>query len=85
MSNDDTCRSCQAPIVWAVSEAGNPIPIDPTPQDGGNLILEERTRQDGRGTYTVARLRDPLFDSSTCHVSHFVTCPNAAHRRGKKR
>jgi hypothetical protein len=36
----DRCRSCDAPLLWAVTPAGRRIPLDPEPdQERGNMML----------------------------------------------
>ncbi len=34
-----SCRSCKAPIVWARTEHGRSIPVDPIARPDGNLEL----------------------------------------------
>lgn len=72
----DRCRSCRAPILWAVTEKGRRIPLDPEPRADGNLVLH------------VQAMGSPLavFAGSghvgIRYVSHFATCAHAAqHRR----
>lgn len=77
------CRSCSAPIVWAVTENGKRIPLDaeavvliPTGAfrlvDGG---------EDFGGSYCDVAVS---VKAEALYVSHFATCPNAdAHRKGK--
>lgn len=31
------CRSCGAAVIWAETEKGKRIPVDPTPVEGGNI------------------------------------------------
>jgi hypothetical protein len=75
------CGSCGAAVIWAITAAGNRMPVDPEPAENGNLYLFEPSTPGGDRTVMVARgfQRDhgePLY------LSHFVTCPNAArHRR----
>ena len=38
----DRCRSCRRPILWAETEKGRRIPIDPQPVTDGNIVLHER-------------------------------------------
>ncbi len=74
------CRSCHAPVRWAVTANGKRIPVDADPMaEGGNLLLS----LDDPPTATVV---DPgalmLVDDGKRFVSHFVTCPDAdEHRR----
>lgn len=74
----DCCRTCKAPVVWAVTEKGRPMPVDPDRVPNGNIELEDG--EDG----TVARYvkADPSVER---HVSHFATCQFAAeHRKAPK-
>lgn len=77
MSQPDhgTCRSCGVPILWGVhTGTGKKIPVDPSA--GGEHRTGTRFQWD-----------DALHGWATCkddepgYVSHFFTCPNAAHHR----
>jgi hypothetical protein len=70
----DTCRSCGAPIRWAITDHGNRIPLDPEPAEVGNLILVQRDGQ----------LHAAHAVPGT-HVSHYATCPQAAEWRKRGR
>lgn len=73
------CRSCGAAIVWAVStSSGKRMPLDAEPTAQGNVILDSATEP-----YSAVVQRGPIADGSG-HLSHFVTCPNAASWRKKK-
>ena len=64
-----TCRSCGAPIEWAVSPAGKRLPLD-VAFGPGNLLLDQ---------HGVARV---VRDGEGTRRSHFASCPNAGqHRR----
>lgn len=66
-----TCRSCDAPILWAISaKSGRRMPLDAdTTLDG------VRFRIDDHGTAVTVT-------DGPGHASHFSTCPNAnTHRR----
>lgn len=75
------CQSCRAPIVWAKTEAGKPIPLDPDPVPDGNLALASwETGQAPRVRYL--RKGDDPPDPMVRRVAHFATCPAAKrHRR----
>lgn len=85
-----TCRSCQAPIRWAVSESsGKRIPLDLMPVDDGNIVETGRTHPSGapmvrylkraQSAITTSLLDDvPAPDR---YVTHFATCPNADQHR----
>lgn len=73
-----TSDTCRAPIVWARTERGSRMPVDPDPSPGGSVLL------DGDGPEPVARViakgeRDGRTD---LHASHFQTCPDAGQFRG---
>lgn len=82
-----TCKSCDAPIVWAQTEPKNDKPGRAMPLDAnddgslavpgnGNIIV---TAQGPRGP--VVRY---VPAGRGLHVSHFATCPNAKqHRKAK--
>lgn len=73
------CRSCGAPILWARTQAGVPIPLDRDPTPEGNLVEEE----DGRVRVIAGPLEVPT--GTTIYMPHHATCPDgAAWRRGKK-
>lgn len=68
------CRSCNAEIIWAVTDSGKRMPLDAEP-------AERPT-----GLFTLDTSCDPPHATSAAHqpvyLSHFVTCPNAdQHRR----
>lgn len=70
----EVCSTCGKPIVWMrTKKTRKPIPLDPEQVLGGNIVIE-----DG-----LARVlgRDP---ERVAFVSHFFTCPNAAHHRKAK-
>lgn len=76
------CRSCEAPILWARTEKGRRIPLDPEPYEGpepaGLFVLRE---PDARTPLAVA-VPPGAFAGEPNYRSHFATCPNAAlHRR----
>lgn len=86
------CSSCHAPIRWAtIASTGRSIPLDPEPVPTGNLIYVEEPAGDGDGT-TVRVVGPPRPDGGLIgdeyagrrFVSHFATCPNAAHHRKKR-
>lgn len=70
-----TCRSCGAPIVWVITEAGKRMPIDREPHPDGNVIPS--VDLDGK---VRARVVTAPFDGNAWR-SHFVTCPNANQHR----
>ncbi len=76
MRADGVCRSCGAPIVWAATERGRRMPLDPGPYTG----------DDPRGLFVIhsgVALAVPAgaFQGEPLFRSHFATCPDAAGRR----
>jgi hypothetical protein len=80
------CRSCQAPVIWAVSASGRPMPLDPDPRPDGTLILIEtdpptalRVGDGSKEAQTAARRQQPRY------AAHFASCPDAAKWRRRSR
>jgi hypothetical protein len=74
------CRSCDAPLLWARTEKGRRIPLDPEPYTGpepsGLFVLRE-------GGLAVAA-PPGAFEDEPLYRSHFATCPDAAlHRKSR--
>lgn len=77
------CSSCGAPILWARTAKGKQMPIDAEPTADGNVLLHPGGRLAVvNGPLEVLRLRAV---GTALHLSHFVTCPNAAEHRGTGR
>lgn len=77
-----TCRSCGAPVIWAHTETGSRMPVDPERVQGGNVMLIADVTDDGRMTPNqIAKVVKP---GDGVYVSHFATCPDASqHRRSR--
>jgi hypothetical protein len=79
----DRCRSCKAPIRWAVTvEHNRPIPLDADPHPDGNIRLVAAHDRGGapRAMVIAADAREQL--AGELYRSHFATCPFAdEHRR----
>ncbi len=73
------CRSCEAPILWAVTVKGRRIPLDAQPAHDGNIRLEDQ----GRFQPPIAIIVTGRIENQTLYKSHFATCPNAANHRKK--
>jgi DICT domain-containing protein len=75
----DHCRACKAPIVWAKTENGRPMPLDPHPDTAGNVTL---VHIDDRLIAIIVE-RDVLEalraggDRRVFYRSHFASCPFA--------
>lgn len=78
------CRSCDAEIIWAVTEpGGKAIPVDADPSEDGNVELLTRSSPTG---YTVPPAaivhgQRPMLTDGTFHKPHFATCPQASEWR----
>lgn len=81
------CRSCAAPIEWAETVKGRPMPLDIPGLPGapvGNLAVIGHIGDVKVVAYVPPEIRALLRDDvlSALRVSHFATCPDAAaHRR----
>ena len=63
-----TSRSCNAPIMWAVTTDGKKVPLDEDP-----LLVAVLDKPGDPPVVKFVRAR----------LNHFATCPNAAqHRKG---
>lgn len=73
----DLCRTCKAPVVWALTEAGKWMPLDAQ----SSLVGEWQLFGDGpRAVHVPAERREQL--AGQLHVTHWATCPDAdRHRR----
>jgi hypothetical protein len=79
------CRSCHAPVQWAVANATGKRMILNPPSEDGNIIVG---RNGGRDTAYVFRNADAAADyladhpdpAATRHLDHHVTCPDAKTR-----
>jgi hypothetical protein len=74
----EQCRSCKAPIIWAIARTGRPMPVDVEPIAGGNIELDEQqaTPQALRPLAPLARLvrAEP---GVLRYRSHFASCPDS--------
>lgn len=70
------CRSCNAEIIWAVTEKGKRVPLDAEPAErpSGLFRIEPQPRP---GTELLA----VSVSGQKVYLSHFVTCPNADQHR----
>ena len=67
------CKSCGAPIEWALTVKGSRIPLDPGSTPDGNINV---------GPDGVAHVVEP---GQGVRISHFATCPNARQHRRRDR
>lgn len=71
--NMSRCSYCSAPLLWAETEGGKRIPLDPTPVSNGNIELIGQ----GKARYVVPDVNATPMR----HVTHFSTCPSARQHR----
>lgn len=77
------CRECDAPITWAQTENGRPMPLNVGPDPNGNVIVTGHT-----GACQIVKVGtiQELADApeGRVYMSHFQTCTNPRRfRRGK--
>ena len=70
----DTCRSCNAPIIWAVTERGRDMPVNAEPSPDGSIQLLEH--ESSTPLARVLKVAD-RFGKTNLHRSHFADCPDA--------
>jgi hypothetical protein len=77
--HNNTCRRCQAPIVWAITRRGRPMPVDAQPALPGNdkAILAVWREPDGRLRCRVLAKDEPTAGREHLGVPHWATCPHA--------
>jgi hypothetical protein len=74
---EELCRSCQARVLWATTEAGKAMPLDALPHPEGNILLDKST-----GRCRVQSGRDAAAEGAgPRYRSHFATCPQARNWR----
>jgi hypothetical protein len=76
------CRSCGAPLLWAVTEKGRRIPLDPDPYTGddprGLYVL-----RNGNGAPLAVATTPDAFPGEPVYRSHFASCDDPARFRRK--
>lgn len=84
------CSSCPAPVVWAVTASRKAIPVNPTPSNTGNLLLELQPVE-GQPDHLVAHTlrRNQISGARAAgqllYRTHFTDCPRAAQHRRPRR
>lgn len=86
------CRSCKADVLWAVTQAGERMPVNAKPSTAGNVMLTIMPGHANRPDRLVAGVLNRQQAAGArdrgvqLHTSHFVDCPRAAeHRRRRNR
>lgn len=70
------CKGCKGSVLWVTMPSGKPMPLEPEPIAGGNIVLEE----DGPRVLSA----DEISPGRVAFVSHFVSCPFADELRKPK-
>ncbi|UVT24951.1 hypothetical protein NXT08_22380 [Rhodococcus pyridinivorans] len=77
------CGTCRADIVWASTEKGNAIPVEPASTPNGNLMLSTVAGVRLAAVVKGSR-RDALAAAGVpLYLSHFVSCPQASQWRNR--
>ena len=71
------CKSCAAPIIWALTGTGKRMPIDARPDPYGRIEITS-IRYD---VPTITTHPQTPLHVPTLYTSHFATCPNADQHR----
>lgn len=70
----EKCRTCQAPMIWTVTDRCKDMPVDAQPSKDGNLALTLDDKGRVRSRVVAPHL---AFGRKDLHLSHFVRCPQA--------
>lgn len=74
------CKGCGETIAWGRTVAGKNVPLNPEPDDQGNLAF---VRSDGAQKLIVVRdFERPLY-RGRIYMPHHATCPQVGMFRGK--
>lgn len=72
------CRSCGAPIIWAVTDAGKAMPVDPIHDPGNGNIALHRAAGEIRAAVVPARKAAAMRAAGhPMYIAHFGSCPHA--------
>lgn len=79
------CKTCHAPIIWAVSLATERrMPVDREPTPLGNVTLDYSGTLPAASVLAGIALSSAREKGVTLHLSHFVTCPDRDQHRKKE-
>jgi len=81
------CRSCGEPIIWATLPSGKKCPMDASMYNRLEMPTERihvySLSEEGKEVAAASIDKAALLDTTRFYISHFSTCPNADHHRGK--
>lgn len=73
-----SCASCQAPIIWTLTERGKRMPVNAVPVDSGNIRLDLRRPVHSFVVPVGELFTEPIpNDDGLRYTSHFADCPDA--------
>lgn len=75
------CRSCKAEVRWVLTEGGKKMPLDPLPTPEGNVLVAMVGGEEIATVLGPADRAAAQIAGTPLHISHFVTCPQAAEWR----
>lgn len=78
----ESCRSCDARIIWATTAGKKAMPVDAEPVDDGNVELVLNGSLAVSPVAIVHGQRSMLYDGPL-RKSHFATCPD--HDRWRRK
>jgi hypothetical protein len=88
MRSDGRCKSCGAPIRWALHErTERRMPLDALANPDGNISVVAWGGKQGNGlSLPIIGVNVPPDKAMTPmhYTSHFATCPNADDHRKKR-
>jgi hypothetical protein len=75
------CRSCDADIIWVVTEKGKKMPLDAEPHPEGTFRKERVDANGDRIVHFVTEGIERADNNRPLYQSHFATCPERDHHR----
>lgn len=80
------CSSCGKEIIWAITDNGKRMPIDPDPDAHGNVRLSFGRRGEAPSAKVLGK-KDLAEREEGAHLyrSHWATCDDADRFRGRRR
>ncbi|HSN21678.1 MAG TPA: hypothetical protein VLS49_13430 [Usitatibacter sp.] len=82
-----TCRSCSAPIIFAITKNDRRIPLDPEPVADGNILVTNGLDASGKPAKFAEQVDRAIQPpGKALYRSHFASCdkPEAFRKRGPK-
>ena len=73
----DRCKTCKAPIRWAITTTGHALPLNADPDEHGEWRLAAARSRGGtpQAVYVAEAQRSTLTGS--LYMAHWATCPYA--------